>query len=334
MSRPARGPRRMPALLSGVLLLALAACGTSAPADTPAGAAPAGGAFPVTLKTQFGDVTVPSEPKRVVALGWGDAETAVALGVQPVGAADWLPVGGDGLGGWMKQRYTTPPKILGTLEVSVEQIAALAPDLILDTRASGKKERYDQLSQLGVPVVSIPPGALSYLTTWEAQLDLVGKALGRATEADKLKSDLDAKFATAAKNNPAFKDATVVVGSRTTNSYGAYINGVTRVDFMRKLGFVNSPAVQALAGTGFSITISSERLDLLDAGLTIMTPIGVDARQITEDPLFQAVPSVRAGHSVLLSDKAVSQAFASATAPGLSYALDVTVPMFAAAMAR
>ena len=53
------------------------------------------GAFPVTVSTAFGDVTVEEEPTRVVALGWSDAETALALGVQPVGASDWLAFGGD-----------------------------------------------------------------------------------------------------------------------------------------------------------------------------------------------------------------------------------------------
>lgn len=45
------------------------------------------------VPTKFGEVTIPAEPKRVVALGWGDAETALALGVQPVGASDWLAFG-------------------------------------------------------------------------------------------------------------------------------------------------------------------------------------------------------------------------------------------------
>lgn len=55
-------------------------------------------AFPVDLTTKFGKVTVDEAPKRVVALGWGDAETALALGVQPVGASDWLGFGGEGVG--------------------------------------------------------------------------------------------------------------------------------------------------------------------------------------------------------------------------------------------
>ncbi|MGJ9611108.1 hypothetical protein [Actinotignum sp. GS-2025b] len=42
--------------------------------------------FPATIDTKFGPVTVKEAPQRVVALGWGDAEVALSLGVQPVGA--------------------------------------------------------------------------------------------------------------------------------------------------------------------------------------------------------------------------------------------------------
>ncbi|WP_246822461.1 hypothetical protein [Corynebacterium sp. HMSC056F09] len=40
-------------------------------------------AYPVTVATKFGDVTVEEAPRRVVALGWGGAEVALSLGVQP-----------------------------------------------------------------------------------------------------------------------------------------------------------------------------------------------------------------------------------------------------------
>ncbi|NKQ51321.1 iron-siderophore ABC transporter substrate-binding protein [Amycolatopsis sp. K13G38] len=320
-------------------VLALAGCGGSGSGDaTPeAGSAPAAeGAFPVTIPTAFGDVTVPSRPKRVVALGWGDAEVALTLGVQPVGEADWLAIGDNGVADWVPQdkRYTTAPKSLGTLDVDMEQVAALQPDLILDTRASGERDRYDKLSGLGVPVVSIPQGAESYRTTWTGQLDLIGKALGKTAEAAKVRTGLESKFAQTAAAHPEFTGRTVVVGSKTAGSYGAYVAGDSRVDFMTKLGFVPSPKVQALAGEGFSVTISPERMDLLDADLTVISPIGVTAEQINADPLFQAVPSVRAGHGLVLSDQSISQAFASATPLGLSWAIDKVVPLVAQTIAR
>ena len=88
---PVRPSLRGAALLAATVLVAgcgsgdAGSSGDAAASSSPAGS---GGAFPVTVETAFGDVEIPEEPQRVVALGWSDAETALALGVQPVGASD------------------------------------------------------------------------------------------------------------------------------------------------------------------------------------------------------------------------------------------------------
>ncbi|AOS63527.1 iron-siderophore ABC transporter substrate-binding protein [Actinoalloteichus hymeniacidonis] len=323
---------RLAATLLGCALL-MSGCGAAQERSTPEMPQADEGAFPVTISTAFGDVTIDEQPQRVVALGWNDAETALALGVQPVGAADWLDIGGDGVAPWVEDGYDHPPTMLGTLQLNIEALAELDPDLILDTRASGEQDRYDLLSGLDVPVVSIPESGHAYLTSWEDQLDMIGRAVGRAEEADRLRTELDEKFATAKDAHPEFDGATTVVAARTTSTWGAYITDTSRIQFMEKLGFVNSPAIEELADEGFSVDISHERLDLLDADLTVVSGIGVAAEEIEDDPLFQAVPSVRDGHSMVLDDEALDQAFASASVLGQSYALDGLVPGFAAAVA-
>lgn len=318
-----------------VLLAVLAGC-SSGSQPPPAGSATTGGAgFPVTVPTAFGDVIVPAAPQRVVALGWSDAETALALGVQPVGASDWLAVGGDGLGPWVTRRYTTPPQKLGTLEVDLEQIAALQPDLVLDTRSSGTQERHDQLAQLGVPVVGIPAGGENYLTPWRDQLRMVGAALGKQQEAGRLQSDLENRFAQARQQNPALNGATVVSGAKNTlGEYAAYVGRTGRVEFLRELGLVNSPAIENIPAQSFSVPISREQTGLLDARVTIMQAISGNAADITGDPLWASVPSVAAGRGIVLDDENVSLAFASSSVPGQLYALDRMVSPIAAAVAK
>src|SRR3954462_3549558 len=93
-----RRATRVPALVAAGLLLA--GCGSdSGETDSATARGGPSDAFPGAIPTAFGDVTVEEEPTRVIALGWSDAETALALGVQPVGASDWLPRGGNGVGG-------------------------------------------------------------------------------------------------------------------------------------------------------------------------------------------------------------------------------------------
>ncbi len=320
------------ALLSAVV--ALSACSTTGTeeADAPAASTSAAAQFPVTIATTFGDVTIPKQPERVVALGWSDADTALSLGVQPVGAADWLAFGNDGQGPWNTGKYPTKPTLLGTLEINMEQVAALKPDLILDTRSSGDKARYDQLKALGVPVVGPPTGGAQYLTTWEQQLDMVGKALGKQTEAAQLKTALDAKFAAAAAANPSFKGKTVAAAVRTGAGWGAYVTGDGRVDFLTKLGFTAAPAVEALKKDSFYIQLSAEQLDLVNADLTVVFLIQSTLDTVKNDKLFQAVPSVKAGQVAYLDDPAISNALSSASVGGLSYAVDKVTPLLATAL--
>ena len=325
--------------LRGATLLAVAlavtSCSSDSGGDTPDAGSSAGtssaGAFPVTVGTAFGDVTVDEEPTRVVALGWGDAETALALGVQPVGASDWLAFGGEGVGPWAAGEYDEAPEIIDTLEPSYEAIAALQPDLILDTKSPATQDRFDKLSAIA-PTVSQPEGADPYLTSSADQLAMIGEALGKTDEATALQEQVDQAFADAAAAHPEFAGTSVAVAAYSSEGFGAYVEGDARVDFMEQLGFTLKPEIQALATDSFFVSVSEEQLPLLDAGLTVAFPIFVDAAQITGNPLWQAIPSVQAGHAVVLDDETLTSAFSIGTPQGIQYALDNAVPLFADAL--
>ncbi|MFJ3669543.1 iron-siderophore ABC transporter substrate-binding protein [Streptomyces sp. NPDC090106] len=332
--RRARGPLRA---LTGALLVTmlgtLTACGFTTTESSASGSSTSSGsdAFPAKVATKFGTVTVDAQPKRVVALGWGDAETALALGVQPVGASDWLAFGGDGVGPWAKGLYKKSPEKIGTLEPEYEKIAALKPDLILDVKSSGDQTRYDTLSKIA-PTIGVPEGGDQYKTGWEKQTTMIAQALGVLDEGEKLIGENDDKFAAAAKAHPEFKDKTITIGSRTSSGWGAYVKGTDRVNFAQSLGFVNNPKVDAEAGTGFSVQVSEENLEMLDADLVVMAPIGIEATKISGDPLFKSLPAVKAGHSVVFDDKSLSSAFATNTVLSVGYAIDNVVPLFADAL--
>lgn len=330
---PAHRARALTAALTTALVLA--GCGSDPAAESsPADGGSAGdGAFPVTVSTAFGDVTVEEEPTRVVALGWSDAETALALGVEPVGASDWLAVGGDdGLGEWVEDGYGEAPEIIETLEPGYESIAALEPDLILDTRSPATEDRYELLSAIA-PTIGQPEGADPYLTTWQQQLEMVGQALGRSDEATELAAEVEQAFAGAAAEHPEFAGTEVAVGAYTSEGFGAYVTGDSRVAFMEQLGFDNKAEIQELATGSFSVAVSEEQLLLLDAELTVVFPIFVESSAFTSNPLWQTLPAVQEGRAVVLDDLSVLNAFSSASAPGLLYALEATVPLFAEALA-
>ncbi len=334
---PQRSKRAAVVAVATATVLALSACGGGSDSDseaTPADAeTSATGAFPATVATKFGEITVEEKPERVVALGWSDAEVALALGVQPVGASDWLAFGGEGVGPWSEGQYTTAPELIGTMEPEFEKIAALKPDLILDVKSSGDQARYDTLAKIA-PTVGVPEGGDQWITSPEDQITMISTALGLKDQGEKLISDTEAEFAKYAEENPEFAGKTITVGSKTSEGYGGYVTGDTRVDFATALGFENNPAIQEQAGETFFVSVSGENLKQLDADLVTMLPIGIEATDISEDPLYQAVPAVKAGHSVVIDDPTIGNAFSSGSPAATSYALEKVVPLFKEALAK
>ena len=73
-------------------------------------------------------------------------------------------------------------------------------------------------------------------------------------------------------------------------------------------------------------------MPLLDAPLTVVFPIFVDATQITGNPLWQSLPSVQQGNALVLEDQTLVNAFSSGSALGTRYALENAVPLFADAL--
>lgn len=275
---------------------------------------------PTTIDTKFGQVTIKEQPKRVVALGWGDAETALSLGVEPVGASDWLAFGGEGVGPWLKGAYKTAPKILGTMELDYEAIAALKPDLILDVKSSGDETRYKRLAEIA-PTVGVPADGASYMTSTNEQVDMIAKALGKEEEGAALLKQVDDAFAKAAADNPEFKDKEAVVAAYSSDGFGAYVTGDARIDFMKRLGFKTKEAVEKMASGNFFVKVSDEQLDVLDSDVTVVMPIWVDAKEITNNKLYQKIPSVVDGRSIIL-DTDTANAFSTGTIPSLLWTIE------------
>lgn len=315
-------------LAAGLVTVMGAACssGESSDSNASAPAASGDGRFPATVQTKFGEVKIEEKPQRVVALGWGDAETALSLGVEPVGASDWLAFGGEGIGPWMTKKYTNPPTMIGTMEPSYEQIAALRPDLILDVKGSGDQQRHQRLSSIA-PTVGIPKDGDNFLTPTNEQTTMIATALGEQEQGKKLNQEVQDKFAAAAAAHPNWKGKSFAAATKTSEGWGAYVKGSDRVTFLENLGFTLTPKIAAAQpdATGFSTQLAAENLSDLDSDVVVAFPIFVDTAQVTNDPAFRSVPAVRQGHAVVI-DGDLAKAYSLGTTTATSYAIDQLVP--------
>ncbi|MFC5677870.1 ABC transporter substrate-binding protein [Aeromicrobium endophyticum] len=169
-SSSSRGPLVL-ASAATILGLLMAGCSSESGSD---GSSDASGTRAV--EHARGTANVPDEPKRVVVLEPVELDTAVALGVTPVGAAVASNVAG--VPGYLGVDGIEP---VGTVpEPDLEAIAALKPDLIMGTESRHSK-LYQQLDAIA-PTVFMKTQA----DPWQDNVRLIGQALGQEDEAQDL----------------------------------------------------------------------------------------------------------------------------------------------------
>lgn len=252
--------------LTGTAAVALlASCGRDNPA---APAPPAGDGFPVTIEHKYGRTVIPTEPKRVVTVGFVDHDAVLALGVAPVGVGtDEATSPGQpfGIYPWaQKQLGDAAPRQLGYLTTNVEAIAALRPDLILGV-SSGLTEQEYRLMDAVAPTVAQPAEYPDFFMPWPELTRTVGRALGRAEQAEQLVAGVQERFARARREHPEFAGRSVAyAGVLTDGGYYVEASASPRVSILTALGFTVPAEIDDLVGELTFTEISEERLRLLD----------------------------------------------------------------------
>ncbi|MFC4533404.1 iron-siderophore ABC transporter substrate-binding protein [Sphaerisporangium dianthi] len=345
MSRSTRGTR-IAVVLASVLLLcgALAACGSgsgsgsgSAGSAGPASGAPGGGAFPVTIEHKYGSTAIPAAPKRIVTVGLTDQDSVLALGTVPVGTTEWLGGYKGAIGPWAAGRLGAGavPAVLKDTGTGpqVEKIASLAPDLILALYSGLTKDQYETLAKIA-PVVAQPKEYADYGVPWQRQTEIIGRALGKETEAKKLVGDVEAEFTAAKKEHPEFAGATAVIA---TPYEGIFVYGPqdNRSRILSSLGFSLPPGLDKAVGDEFGANISKERTDLLDTGaiVWIVADPAADAAKLHKDKLYSDLKVVQQGREIFVRETGdYGNAFSFVSVLSLPYTLERLAPQLAAAV--
>jgi iron complex transport system substrate-binding protein len=316
-----------------VAATALVACGSDDDkGEAPAAAASAG--FPVTLKNTFGETTIAKKPERIVTLGWNAQDVVYALGETPVGMpkVTYGPTPA-GTTAWDADKFD-PAKttLLDTTDsIPFEKVAALRPDVILAPYEGFDKATYTKLSEIA-PTVAYP-GA-PWQTTWQDQTTIIGKALGKSAEADKLVAGIKELTAKAAADHPEFKGKTLSILSYGAENY-VYTPGDPRVQILNEMGFVNSPGVEALEKTNtkkeFALTVSKERLNDLDADVVVGYIDGMTPEKFAADKVYASSSSFKKGSTYLMTDQQVISGMSAVSVLSVPWVLDKILPGLAKA---
>jgi iron complex transport system substrate-binding protein len=156
-------------------------------------------AFPVTLKDGSGEeVTIKSEPKKIVSLIPSNTEIAYELGLgeKIVGVSDFDNYPED-----VKNKEK-----IGGLEFNVEKVISLQPDLVLahSSNASSSKDGLQQLKDAGITVLVVHD-AKTFEDVYKS-IELIGKATGTTKKAEEIIENMKTKFADIQEKAKAIKE--------------------------------------------------------------------------------------------------------------------------------
>jgi len=150
-----------------------------------AAVAMAGAVRAVALTDEAGrEVRVPDRSQRIVSLAPSITEILFALGA-----------GGRVVGVTQYSNYPAEaarlPKVGSYINLSLEKILALRPDLVIGIRDGNPKAIIDRLAELGVPCYIVDPQSLDGVVTTVRN---IGRAVGREQAADQIAAQMASRI--------------------------------------------------------------------------------------------------------------------------------------------
>jgi len=270
------------------VVFALAACGGS---ENEGGSEKAR-----TVEHAMGKTEIKGTPGRIVVLDTGELDSAMSLGVTPVGSVEAV----EGLGFPSYLENTDSIEYVGTIEEpNLEKIATLSPDLILSSKLR-HEQIYDQLSRIAPTVFTETTGV-----TWKGNFAKHAEALNREAEAKKIMADYENRLR-------GFGQAMGGRLGETEVSVVRFLPGETRI--YQKESFIGT--VLEDAGVPRPPSQDVEKFAILNASSEFIPKMGGDMifvtvygpedettqQEITTDPLWSKLDAVRQDSVYEVSD--------------------------------
>lgn len=305
--------------------LALGACSAPSAGTSPSAAptaAPAG-AFPVTVTTGYGDITLDKQPERIVSLSFQYADVLTALDVTPVatsisaGIADAAAV--EAAFPWLAGAEFG--KIDDTLigadyTAQLEAIAAYKPDLILANTWQVSEELYSRISAIAPTFTGVRLGN----NDWDDLTTALGTLTGTSAAAEAAIAEVEGKYATVRADFPELEGLTYYTTRYDANGFG-FGNG-SWLD-----GFGMKPGPKQDNTQRSAEQVSLENIDQIDSGFLGIWYWQTEPAEVEAHPGYADLPSVRNG-LVYVSDLAFANATNSAGPRSTAWAIDRIVPLF------
>ena len=196
-----------------------------------------------TFTHVHGNTEITAAPMRVAALGPGDADAVLSLGVQPVA----LTAPSGQLPSWQKSAVTGNPTVLSVIDTAA--VAAAKPDLIIATGGL-TNDTYGKLAAIA-KTVTRPTEHATEGWTWQNQLTWIGRILGRQPKAEELLNSVRSRQGDLSNQNPSFSGKSVEAVALSDTGVSEVLTPSFASDYLESLGFrYNAGLVRNPAAAG------------------------------------------------------------------------------------
>ncbi len=241
----------------------------------------------------LGESEIPTNPQRIVVLDAVD--NLLALGVQPVGGAQWVGTASGIAASWPS--YIDPAMVeeitfLGpTNTPNLEQIALLNPDLIIG-RINFHEEIYPQLREIAPTVIL----DIKNSGQWRAEFFAYADLVGRTAEAEALMAAYESRAAAIAERLAALDTAPEVSLVRIDPERIVMYQKSLFIGQVLSDAGVKRPATQDVDNS--SEQLSLETISQLDADVIFViesNPAEAKYQAIVDTPLWNQLRAVQNG---------------------------------------
>ncbi|MEV0189549.1 ABC transporter substrate-binding protein [Kitasatospora purpeofusca] len=290
------------AAVAAAASLALAACGSNGKdgKDTKDSATGSAAAGPVVVEATNGKITVPAGVKRIVSVSYATG-ALLDLGVQPVGTST---IDENNPMELLPSQTEAAKKIepIGSgIEINIEKVASLKPDLIVVEGATAFDWGIKKLEGIAPTLYFGVDKPVDLLNAQEK----IATAVGKEAEFKKLKSDYDAK---AAKIKADYAGKLNSLKWTIASSYGGgeFLVDTSTSWVGRVLNDAGAQFSKASSDTtDHEVTYSVEKLDVLADADLILVPrtaatneVPQDTKDLDKQPSWKNLKAVQAGKVV------------------------------------
>ncbi|MEJ5998383.1 ABC transporter substrate-binding protein [Corynebacterium sp. H130] len=234
------------------------------------------------------------ESPRVAALGLGDADTLLALGITPVAVAPFSPEGSlpkNGLEPWSqelaKDKEITPifNTAQGFTAQVLEKVTATNPSQIVAVNQAVDDQAKASLEKIA-PLTLKPAGEKDWQIPWDKQVTTIAGAVGKSAEGEKLIKDTEQAFATYRDKHPELQGKKAAIVMPYAGKLGLYTSLDGRGQFIESMGVTIPKELQGSEGS-FYVDIAPENYHTLEqVDVLYVLDYQGSAEPLKTDPAF------------------------------------------------